>query len=67
MYRIVENTSGSFTIDDGAGLVKTTEGGVFMTTDRGTAEEALKYLNQTPVLGKRRGSHRMKSTFGITA
>lgn len=69
MYRIIENPSGDLTLASEAGnLVRTTEGGVFMTRDRATAEEAVSYLNQQVApLGKRKGSHRMKSMFGVFA
>lgn len=66
---IRENQDGTFAIVMPCGsLARTTEGSVFLTTDRALAGEALAYLNQTRGAvpnDKRQGSHRMKSTFGV--
>ena len=68
MYRIIENQSGLTLASESGNLARTTEGGIFMTHDRAMAEEALSYLNQSvPPMGKRIGSHTMKSIFGVMA
>jgi hypothetical protein len=65
MYRIVENQSGNFTLaSEGGALARNTNGEVYTTPERGDAEEAAQFLNQAPQMGKRSGSHRMKSIFG---
>lgn len=63
-HRLIEN-NGSFQIAGQAGGLVRTTGGVFITTDRDLAEEALKFLNQPhPGMGRRKGSQRIKSMFG---
>lgn len=65
--RIRETVPGRFVLVTGSGnLIRTTAGEVYVTSDRAEAEEALAYLSQ-PVtgLGKRQGSHRLKSMFGV--
>ena len=67
IYRIIENTDGTFALASrGGALARTTnEGRVFVTSDRKIAEEALAFLNQkVDGLNKRKGSHLMKSLFG---
>jgi len=66
MYRIDEyKPTGEFRIVSERGDLAQTTDGPFITRDRALAEEAVEYLNQPhPGLGKRRGSHRIKSMFG---
>lgn len=60
--RIRENNNGTLNIVSDAGdLVRTTEGGIYLTSDYDQAREALAFLAQR---GVRTGSHRMKSLFG---
>lgn len=68
-YRIVEVPGGRYQLANESGnLAYTTEGSVYLARELAEATEALAYLNQTipaRALGRRRGSHRMKSIFGV--
>jgi hypothetical protein len=66
-FRLIQNDDATYTIAGPSGdLVRTThEGRVFVTANREFADEALAFLNQPhPGLGRREGSHRIKSMFG---
>lgn len=66
MYRIIENTTGTFTLANQAGcLVRTTASDIFITRDRSLAEEALEHLNLRDCEAKRLSSYRIKSMFGV--
>ena len=62
--RIVETASGYAIVTDGGDFIRKTDGEIFMTTDHAFAEAALAYLDQ-PGPAKRRGTHTLKSMFGV--
>lgn len=67
MEYTIRETNGVFVIITPAGNVaRNTSGAPFQTTDYGWAMESVEYLNQpSSPLGKREGSHRVKSTWGV--